>query len=54
MIPYRIKFIFPRQVEENKFTIFKHYDFTNDEDWEVQILGSASSQSQLQRSYGQK
>jgi hypothetical protein len=38
-----MKFSFPRQIEKKKFTIFKRYDFTNDEDKEAQILGSASS-----------
>jgi hypothetical protein len=39
-----IKFSFPRQVgKKNKFIVFKRYDFTNDEDLEAQILGSASN-----------
>jgi hypothetical protein len=49
VIPCWIKFSIPDQVKKkNKLTIFKHYDFTNDEDWEAQILGSVSNWSQLQ------
>jgi hypothetical protein len=33
---------------KKRFIVFNCYDFTNDEDWEAQILRSASSWSQLQ------
>jgi hypothetical protein len=43
-----MKFSFPRQIEKKQLYYFQRYDFTNDKDWEAQILGSGSSWSQLQ------
>ena len=39
--------------DKNKFTVFKCYDFTNDEDLGAQILESASSWSQLMWKHSQ-